>query len=292
MRKIKFMTLTGKDSRKADGKNLQKKLFGFVLTGVMILCGIVAVQSCNTEDQLIDEYPDENVITSVELEEFIVAGLDFQKSLNIFQNEIKNIDFSKLETSLDTEENMIVNIPTSVCIEEKAEILNEKKQALLERYPQFVSLTLTAKHNYLQQCVKKSLHLNNKLIEMNIRINKPRIKSYTIENYGSVNDVLVYLASYMNSANYVEIFIIVFEDGSVKTYSDSRNTSNNCYSPGFTYSNGKWYLAGHILNHSPVAWVAHTHRYSTTPSDKDKNFKNQHSGLIVKIYYSGNFYQY
>jgi hypothetical protein len=51
MRKIKFMTRTGKYNREADGKNLPRELFSFILMGVMILCGIVAVQSCSETEQ-------------------------------------------------------------------------------------------------------------------------------------------------------------------------------------------------------------------------------------------------
>ncbi|MDR2423615.1 MAG: hypothetical protein LBD59_02685 [Prevotellaceae bacterium] len=54
MKHLRFMTQTGKYNREADGKNLPRKLFSFVLMGVIILCGIVAVQSCSNTEELSD----------------------------------------------------------------------------------------------------------------------------------------------------------------------------------------------------------------------------------------------
>jgi hypothetical protein len=98
-------------------------------TIIVIVCFVSCfITGCQKEENFYDQqqYLLEN---SLELEEYIIAGVDFQHALNTFNTEIKNINFSQLNTSKDTKGNLIVYIPTSVSIEEKSNILNEKKKS-------------------------------------------------------------------------------------------------------------------------------------------------------------------
>jgi hypothetical protein len=261
------------------------KPFGFMILTCMISLGII-VGGCSKEDGLSDDYLDESIVNSVALEEFIVAGFDYQHSLAVFESEVRNIDFSKLETSVDSKGNMVVNIPTSVSIEEKAEILNMKKQVLIETHPQFISMELTLKQKYLQSSIKQSLNVNSKLLEIGINYNLPKLKAGTVESFDNSEEYCSYLASWVTGSNYVETFLVVFTDGSAITFTDNRNTSSTCYSPGFSQSNnGQWSVNGYP--NRTVAYVAHTHIYSDNPSGSDLSFRDNHPGLTVAIYYSG-----
>jgi hypothetical protein len=244
---------------------------------------------CQQEDDFQDQKSLlENV--SLELEEYIMAGLDFQHTVNTFNDEIKKIDFSKLNIHLDSKGNKTVYIPTSVSIEEKARVFNEKKRLVLEKCPEIASFSSKTMNNYFQESIQNSVNINNKMLELGISADKPRLKKGTVENFDNSDDYCAYLAEYVNSANYVETFLVVFEDGSAITYTDNRNTSSTCYDPGFSQSGDQWYVNGYP--NKPVSYVAHTHVNSDTPSPADITFRDDHPGLNTAIYYSGDMSWY
>jgi hypothetical protein len=134
---------------KTNNKNKKVKLYSLSAVLSVLLCGFF-IQGCSNENivslQEQRDIPDKN---SLELEEFIIAGLDYQHALNVFSDEVKKNDFSKIEPFKNSEGEMSVYIPTSICIEEKKAIMEEKKAALLEKYPQFLSfLMITRKFIY------------------------------------------------------------------------------------------------------------------------------------------------
>jgi hypothetical protein len=106
----------------------------FVIMLCMIILGI-SVQSCNRYDDESSGSMDNNIVNSVELEEYIIAASDFKQSLAIFEKEINNVDFSKLEVSYDTDGRKITRLPASfasIKIEEKLQIFNEKKETFYD----------------------------------------------------------------------------------------------------------------------------------------------------------------
>jgi hypothetical protein len=248
----------------------------------VILLGL-SVQSCSKYDEL-DDNLDNSIINSVELEEYIITGLDYKQSLNTFNNEIRNVYLSKLKTYQDSKGNMIVNIPTSVSIEEKGKIFNDKKKLLLDKYPQLCTKSQKAKRDYLNNVLNNSLKVQNMFIELKIQNNHIRLKGNSFE-YMSSDDLCSYLASYVNSSSYVELVVIIFQDGTAATYSDTRNNINTCYYPTMIISNNTYYFTN-----KPVSMIAHTHLYSGTPSTTD--ITNSYPGLQESIYYSGSFYYY
>ncbi|GHT24539.1 hypothetical protein FACS189430_09610 [Bacteroidia bacterium] len=160
-----------------------------LVTGFLVGCQ----ERENNDIELLDE-------SSLEIEEYIIAGLDYQQALNIFNSEIKNIDFSRIEKSIDVKGNIIVKIPTSVSIEEKARTFNEKK------------------------------------------------------------------------------------DGTTMTYIDDTFNSTTCTYPPLGKIGNNWYISYYS---SPVSYVLHTHRYSSSPSTEDISTANQYPGLQQGIYTSG-----
>jgi hypothetical protein len=233
--------------------------------------------------------------SSLEIEEYIIAGLDYKHALDIFNSEIKDIDFLKLSTSQDSKGNTVVYIPTSVNIEEKSEIFNEKKKLLLDKCPQIISLASTIRRNYFQQHIQNSSAINEKVLELGIVINQPRLKDWSYENH--TNDSYCdYLDTHLKSSEYVEIVLIVYEDGTTITYMDSRNTSTECWYPVLykKVSTGKWYTMSPLPTNSPISYIAHTHSNNdTNASSTDIANSALYPGLTEYIYTSGcNYTEY
>jgi hypothetical protein len=273
-------------------KNKKMKTNNCKIRNIAVIIAFVAsglMAGCQKEENVYNS-PDLLDNSSLEIEEYIIAGLDYQHTLNLFNKEIQTIDFLKLSTHQDSQGNMIVNIPISVSIEEKILIFNEKKKLLLEKCPQIASLAPETICNYFQGVARNSSNITRKILDLGLDINTPRLKKGTVETFNNSSEYYTYLASYVNNSNYVETFIVIFTNGTAITYTDNRNTSSTCYSPGFTQSNGQWYVNGYP--DKPVARVAHTHIYSNTPSPADIAFKNNHPGLSTGIYYSGAIYSY
>jgi hypothetical protein len=133
-----------------------------------------------------------------------------------------------------------------------------------------------------------SSNINKKALELGIVINQPRLKGFSYELHNN-NDYCAYLDSHLstNNSNYVEIVLIVFENGTSMTYVDSRNTPSSCYYPVLykKHSNNKWYVM--MRDDSPISYIAHTHRSNGGPSDADIADKANYPGLENRIYTSG-----
>ena len=119
----------------------------------------------------------------------------------------------------------IAYLPISVDIEDKIRNLKEKEDTLFRRYPQFTALTKNTKKDYVRNCIKNSLNVNKKLLELGININQPMTKGGTSEAFGNMEDLTNYLTEEMSSSTYREIVIIVYKDGRIVTYQDDANTS-------------------------------------------------------------------
>ena len=235
-----------------------------------------------------EEDDNNNIINSVEMEEFIIAAFHYQHALNLFNREIKKIDFFTLNTSQDPEGNTIVNIPTSVSIEEKAKILNDKKKLLFDKWPKIVSLSSLTRSGYIQQTMQNSSKVNKKMLEWGILINQPRLKGFTFESF-TCDNVSSYLDSQLASSGYVEVVIILFADGTAMTYIDDKNDANTANYPTIVkMSNGNWYFSLH--SDSPISSIGHTHQYSDDPSTADQ--LTRFDGLPEFIYTSGSNFNY
>jgi hypothetical protein len=272
-------------------KNRTVYSIAVLLTGIIFL-GFM-MQSCSSDDELSGDRGDDNIINSVELEEYIIAASDFKQSLAIFEKEINKVDFSKLEVSYDKDGRKITRLPASVAsvgIEEKLQIFNEKKEALLEEYPQFASFTLDKSKTYFQQSIQNSLNVSSKLLELGINFYQPLLKGGTYETYNSQPSLLSFLSSWVNSPDYVEVFIIAYTNGSLATWIDSENTTHSSGISIYTKYNKHFTDVGG--NSSAIVWVAHTHRTSSSAGAADIAFKNKYPHMGHRIYYNGYFHSY
>jgi hypothetical protein len=273
-----------------------------IIASIVAVIAIVAgfVAGCQREG---DEPLDDAIISSSELEEYIIAASDLKQSLAAFEKEMGRVDFSKLEVSYDRDGRKTMRLPASVgavSIEEKVRAFNEKKEALLGKYPQFVSCSPERIQTYFQQCVQSSQTVSGKLLKMGINFSRPVLKSGS-ENNGTV---LTYanmfylqgpLYAWMFSSNYVELFIIAYADGTYATYQHSNATSTWTEIGLSRNSNGNIYFRAGNLN-SPVIWIGHTHLSGPAPyrgeQDSDYTTKKLFPEIGHWIYYDGLFYNY
>ncbi|MDR1169589.1 MAG: hypothetical protein LBK97_01990 [Prevotellaceae bacterium] len=265
-----------------------------LISAIVTIAVIASVMSgCQKEE---DEPLDENILNSVELEEYIIAGADFQKSLVTFSKKLNKIDFSKLEVSYDAEGRKVKRLPlapfASIGIDEKVQTFNERKDALLGKFPQFASFREDLEIKYFQQCIQNSVNVKGRFLKLGINTSRPLLKSGSEQEWSGEewNFLNQYLASWMNSSNYVEMAIIAFADGTYMTYVDSQNDANHAYISISTYANGNYYFIGN--QSSPMIWFAHTHQNSSSPGAADNNFKNKYPNMGHYIYYQGGFYSW
>lgn len=229
-------------------------------------------------------------MNSPELEEYIIAGAEYREASNTFATELGKIDFSKLKFEEDLNGDRIIRIPISVSIEKKAMNFETKKNALFVKHPQFASMSPAIQYDYFQVCLRNSLNVNKKLLELGININHPLTKGGVSENYGSMDDVLKYLANWMEKSDYVEIVVIKYADGTIATYVDDRNTATEFHLPLETKNNdGKRYFPAGGSN-SPVTYIAHTHKSGSEPQGKDES--TIRAGITSAIYYDGAFHEF
>lgn len=251
-----------------------------------ILALITAFLLLGCEKERTDDFFDPAIANSPKMEAYVIAKYDLQQSIIDLRTYLGRIDLSKLEW---VEENgrMVMHLPgIPPKIEAKVAALNEANSALLSEFPQIASFSSQTKGDYLQYCTQNSVAVNNRLLDLGINAYQVTTKRF-IDEWG---DVMDFLDGHMGSHNYVEVVIIGYADGGSYIYTDSRNTSSRAYYPMFTRrSDGRGYYPEGGDN-SAVVMVAHTHRYSSTPSSDDTRVR--HSEFAEAIYYDGAFYRY
>jgi hypothetical protein len=83
----------------------------FTVIAICVACFMTGCQ----KDTYFENTPIENeIVNSIELEEYIIAASDFKQTLAVFEKEISKVDFSKLEVTYDTDGREIMRLPVSV----------------------------------------------------------------------------------------------------------------------------------------------------------------------------------
>ena len=268
-------------------KNLSFKTVGTIL---FVAAGMFFIfQGCQKDDYFDREKIDQTIATSPELEEYVIAASDFQHSLNAFAHEMNKVDFSNLEIVQDSAGNYVTYLPgiiRSLRVEEKAQIMNEKKKALLRKYPQLASWNFSEANNYVNYSTDQSVKVNSKFLELGFNKYMALTKSGTTEMFGTLGEVMAYIADWMTRPDYVEAYIVIYYDGTKEVFVDDRNTATESYLP-ITNDNGNITRKG-----KRVQWIAHTHQESAKPGDADKAMAAKYPGLTQGIYYDGAFNWY
>lgn len=223
-------------------------------------------------------------MNSPELEEYIIAGADYRRTLNIFKDEISNIDFSKLEFIENSKGEKVAHLPVSVNVEKQSRVFKEKKRTLFARYPQFASLTETARQNYFRTCIRSSPDINGKLLELGINAFLPSTKQNSEGMFTDEKDYMDFLARWIEN-NDDEIIIIVFDDGSATYWLYDKVSSTSTQTPPMQEENGQT----SYMNRQ-VSKLIHTQPDNGEASDTDK--KGKFAGVDHYVYYNGNLYEY
>ena len=142
----------------------------------VIFCAacMVLSQSCQKQDYIEEEdYLDPVLLNSTELAEFVIAGVEYQHTMNTLQATISKVNFSEMKFIEKSNGIKVMQLPFILNFKNKSQLLNNKKQSLLAKYPQFASLTKKEKYEYFQNCFKNSTYVNRKLLELGINISQP-----------------------------------------------------------------------------------------------------------------------
>ena len=231
------------------------------------------------------EFMDEKIEESSELEEYIIAGLDLKYSLSQFKQELKSIDMLSLKPTLDSYGNLVINVPSSISIEAKSRAFNAKKKILLEKYPELKNIKSELRRDYIKETIDNSIKVTKAMMEFNFITNAYRFKDATIENFASEQDSFAFLDQQIASPDYVEVVLIVFEDGTATTYVRDDFTANSCEYPRLKKEEDQWFLFNSQYS-AAIRYIGHTHRSNPLPSDEDLE-AGGYIGLQQVIYTSG-----
>jgi hypothetical protein len=200
---------------------MRKKLFNSGLTALVIclISMVLFFVGCQSEREIFDDDP--AIVTSTELEDYIIAATDLQQSLKTFRNELDKINFANLETVIENGRKVIY-LPASIRslkLEEKILSMNQKKILLLNKYPEIASLGLENFSEKIDDCIKQSMRVNDFLLEKNINFHQPLTRAVVGEySFDSINAVAGYLYNWMLSPDYVEVVILTFTDGTLSRF--------------------------------------------------------------------------
>jgi hypothetical protein len=261
-------------------KTIVKKVFNMLyMIAIMMIAGIF--QSCNNAD----DFAENEIANSSELEEYIIAAADFQQSLQTFVHEFGKVDLLSLKTKINSEGKEVIYFPASIGdirIEEKIQIMNEKKEALFCKFPYITFMDLNKVKGYVNYSINNSIKVNDKLLEFGIKMHIPLLKPNGISEYfNNFLEFADYLAAWVTNPNYVEAYIIAYEDGTKEIYVDDRNDATNSYLP-FSYNNGN-----PTRNGKAISYIAHTHLSGHTPGSLDLVGAKLYPLLKQGIYYNG-----
>lgn len=252
------------------------------------LCTIgILSQSCQKESSVEKEYLDPVVLNSPELAEYIIAGAEYKDAMRIFMQEMHKINFAKLEFVKNSEGKEVAYLPISVNIGDKILQLNKKKDLLYAQYPQFAFLTIDAKNEYFQECIRNSVPVNSRLLELGIDPNQPMTKSSSNElliSTGRIDSIMEFLSNWTNNS-FNEVTVVVFSDGSAMYYSTSADSPTGCKTPEMQKVDGKYYYQG-----KQVKELIHSQPDTWDPSQDDIDAKED--GLLYSTYYNGMFQRY
>lgn len=275
-------------------KHLRFSILSTSLYVLVCLSGILSLSNCQKQDPISDCDIDPILLNSPELAEYIVAGVEYRHALGILQAEMEKADLLHLETKIGPNGEKYECLPISVDIEAAYQNFLEKRQMLSQKHPDFMALSQYEKAAYFKTCIKNSVDVNQRLLDMGVDVNLPKTKGGTTEYFGDMDGLTDYLNIQMSSSDYKEIAIVVYKNGNITTYIDDSNTAN-AYSIDLSYTtsaSGQRTYYYPVYHHNPdneVAYLAHTQQSGHTPSKLDMEQAAKWTGLTMKIYSNGTF---
>lgn len=197
------------------------------------------------------------------------------------------MNFADLETEINADGNKVTHLPAiirSLNIEQKILLMNQKKDALRNKYPQFASMDFNEIAKNIDYCIDNSMRISEFFDDKNINIHLQTTRSFFNESYNNMNELVGHLYNWALSSDYVEVHILTFSDGTYTVVETSGNTANSAslYGLMLDTTNKKYYYNG-----NQVVAIAHTHRNSSNPSQTDLD--NRLPYCENAIYYNGSF---
>lgn len=276
---------------------MKKVVFCYHLAAVV--AASVVVSSCAFEP--VDESPeiDPVLVSSTELEDFIIAATDFDQAMNIFKREIENVDFTKLETVIE-DGREVTYLPEpipSLHIEQKSLLVQEKRATLFNRFPQFASMDVDDARRHIDQCIKQSERVIDDFLKKGINIYQPLTRQSPHESFATSYDnkskLISDLSNWLGNPDYSEVYILQYVDGSYRVYpggGDAYNAGITLKRSTNTTTNTRTYYYPTVSTSNRVVSIAHTHQYSSVASREDS--LSRQPDLPSYIYYNGAFYSY
>jgi hypothetical protein len=270
-------------------KNRKMSLVIFTFSIIVSLGIIMQGYSMDTEEEIL---LDASILESQELEDYILVGADFKQSLTVFAEGLNKIDISKLEVTYEKGWKKVIHLPVSSVssfgINEKVRTFNDKKEALLRKYPQMASFSVKTSVKYYQQTIQNSVKVKGEFLKKGINASRPLLKSGTEAYYNG--DLMSFLADWQNDPNYVEIRIYLHDDGTWSTFWHTNNTEGDS---AFLYDieDNKLYTRRGYSS-SPVVQMGYTNKNSEDKT-KPKFYPNEIDYTINQfVYYNNRFYYY
>jgi len=278
---------------------MKKSSIVFLSLGMLIMCATF-FWSCDRESsQDYDQDYGIDIINSPEFEDFIIASADLQQAHLILEKELQGLNFFNLETTIGANGKEVKHLPASISdlkIEDKTSLVVEKRELLINKFPEFACISMEELSYYVNECVKNSVRVNSYFLENNINISQPSTRYDPNEDYVYDNqlNLISDLYNWTLSSNFVEVAILFFKDGRCLVYRDPGNTDTEC---NITLANrpgeSRYYYPDTSSPSNEVVSVAHTHTYYSNATDPDDyNLAKTFSGLPMYIYFQRSFYRY
>ncbi|MDR1223086.1 MAG: hypothetical protein LBL07_09470 [Tannerella sp.] len=279
---------------------IENKRTGFLYMGI-ILAGIIIlgffVQSCSDDsfssetdaDRQLSEMELKLIAESNEFEDYMMTAADLLQSFRIFEKELAKVDYAKLETVIENgrEVRYLPEAIRTLQVDRKVVLMNEKKEILLNKYPQLSEQELLSFTKCVDICIGRSIRVNEFFLDKKINIYRPLLKSVIAEyEFDTINQLVGYLYGWTFSPDYVEVHAFFFTDGTYMVALDSRNTANGC-AITITTAGDK-----HYFNGKEISVMSHTQTANNTPSDRDFETKEQFPHCSHAIFYNAGFYFY
>ncbi|MDE5945659.1 MAG: hypothetical protein K2G93_08795 [Rikenella sp.] len=202
------------------------------------------------------------------------------------------IDWSQMYWVKDDDGHKVMHLPIqSLIFEEQLNRFNDKKDILQRKYHRIVSSSQEQCERMIRLCLKNSVEVNTKLLDLGINLNQPQTKSRHPElDLLDEPGVLDSLSRWVTNPHYVEAWYVKYNNDQFNIYIDSTNTTNRAWIPELERRNGEFYWPGGGQPDVPIEFIGHTHRYSPTPSAQDT--ASYINGLNHTIFFNGSFHQY
>ncbi len=254
-----------------------------------------SLRSVNSEE--IGQTKYDEVINSVEFEEFVKANYKFSKMLQKQDSLIKK-NKTKITNMGVTSDSLLTYkvYPIEVDLNLRDEVVSKTK-LLQDRFPQIKTFKSNEFKSAILKAIKNSSRVSRILSENGfiVRNKKTRLKSQTEA------DLLIFSSvkeAYLNAMFYsmvsgVECAGFILADGTAVLSIDANNTSNKSFSPPFApdcNSNG---TSNNTYNGNVIVTYFHTHFMSGTPSETDRNaMVGTFCDQTMAVLYDGKVYYY